>query len=70
MRAIRAAIYVRVAYATQQTKHAIGSRLEVLRDHVADARSFLPARETNDSINAASPESGQRTFHSSTQEVE
>jgi len=37
MRAIRAAIYARVACATQQTKHAIVSQLEALRHHAANS---------------------------------
>src|SRR3990172_6308629 len=35
MPAIRAVLYARVACATQQTKHAIVSQLEALRDHAA-----------------------------------
>jgi site-specific DNA recombinase len=37
MGAIRAAIYTRVACATQQTKHAIESQLEALRDQAASS---------------------------------
>ena len=37
MRETRAAIYARVACATQQTKDAIGSQLETLRDHAASS---------------------------------
>jgi site-specific DNA recombinase len=35
MREMRAALYARVACATQQTEHAIVSQLEVLRDYAA-----------------------------------
>ena len=37
MREMRAALYARVACATPQTKHAIMSQLEALRDHAASS---------------------------------